>query len=104
MRCVPRSKMPQRAVMRPSWSGLPGARGRLHLVAEVPGVVHADDGLDLHVDVGEELLDRGLLHIELHLIGHGEPLAAAAALGNRAVDVRPLGYEVTIFSFIVGIC
>ena len=61
--------------------GHAGGKGKLDLVAVALGVVHAHDGVDLALEVGEELLDVLLFALELQVVGHGEPLAAAAALG-----------------------
>ena len=75
---------------------LAGSQGQLHLVAVAARVDHAHERLDLDGVVGEELLDVVLLALELHVVGHGEPLAAAAALGNGAVHGHALVEQLVV--------
>ena len=65
-------------------TGTARGEGELDLVAEVPRVVHAENGVGLALVVREQLFDVVLLAVELLVVGHGEPFAAAAALGDGA--------------------
>ena len=83
---------------------LAGGKGQLHLVAVAARVDHAHERLDLDGVVGEELLDVVLLAFKLHVVGHGEPLAAAASLGNGAVHGHALVEQLVVVVLLGRLC